>query len=84
LSPEPDDGALQLVPFVDAGGGWNVDAPDPEDDVIYAVGAGLRWQPNRRLDLRLDFAPPLVDVTKPEEDDLQDLALYFELVMRFY
>jgi len=84
LSQEPDDGVLQLVPFVDAGGGWNLDAPDPEENVIYAVGAGLRWQPNRRLDLRLDFAPPLVDVPKPEEDDLQDLALYFELIMRFY
>ena len=84
LSPEPDDGAVQLVPFVDAGGGWNIDAPDPEKDLIYAVGAGLRWQPNRRLDLRLDFAPPLVDVPEPEDDDLQDLALYFELVMRFY
>ena len=47
-------------------------------------GAGLRWQPNRRLDLRLDFAPPLVDLPTPEEDDLQDLALYFELVTRFY
>ena len=84
LSEAPDDGALQLVPFVDAGGGWNLEAPDPEENVIYALGAGLRWQPNRRLDLRLDFAPPLVDVPTPEEDDLQDLALYFELVMRFY
>jgi hemolysin activation/secretion protein len=84
FSTEPDDGALQLVPFVDAGGGWNVDAPDPEENVIYAVGAGLRWQPNRRIDLRLDFAPPLVDVPEPEENNLQDLALYFELVMRFY
>jgi hemolysin activation/secretion protein len=84
LSEAPDDGALQLVPFVDAGGGWNLEGPDPEENVIYALGAGLRWQPNRRLDLRLDFAPPLVDVPTPEEDDLQDLALYFELVMRFY
>jgi hemolysin activation/secretion protein len=84
LSETPDDGALQLVPFVDAGGGWNLEGPDPEENVIYALGAGLRWQPNRRLDLRLDFAPPLVDVPTPEEDDLQDLALYFELVMRFY
>jgi hemolysin activation/secretion protein len=84
LSETPEDGALQLVPFVDAGGGWNLEAPDPEENVIYALGAGLRWQPNRRLDLRLDFAPPLVDVPTPEEDDLQDLALYFELVMRFY
>ena len=84
LSETPDDGALQLVPFVDAGGGWNLEAPDPEENVIYALGAGLRWQPNRRLDLRLDFAPPLVDLPTPEEDDLQDLALYFELVTRFY
>jgi hemolysin activation/secretion protein len=84
VSTEPGDGAVQLVPFVDAGGGWNIGVQDPEKNIIYAVGAGLRWHPNRRLDLRLDFAPQLVDVPKPEENDLQDLALYFELVMRFY
>ncbi|HSA80098.1 MAG TPA: ShlB/FhaC/HecB family hemolysin secretion/activation protein [Geminicoccaceae bacterium] len=84
LSTDPDDGALQLVPFVDAGGGWNVDAPDPEDNVLYAAGAGLRWQLNQRIDARVDYAPPLVNISTPDSNNLQDLALYFELVMRFY
>jgi hemolysin activation/secretion protein len=84
VSQTPDDGAVQLVPFVDAGGGSNIQAADPKDDVIYSVGAGLRWHPNHYLDFRLDVGVPLVNVPKPEDKDLQDYGIHFELVARFY
>ena len=32
-----------MVPFTDVGHGWN-DGPDPEDDVLWSAGAGLRAQ----------------------------------------
>jgi hemolysin activation/secretion protein len=84
VSQAADDGLVQLVPFVDAGGGWNNEAETPDPKVIYSVGTGLRWRPNPQLFARLDFGVPLKDVPEPEDDSLQDLGIYFEFSALLY
>ncbi len=83
LSKEPGDGQVSLVPFVDAGGGWNVETPDPDDELLFSAGGGLRWRITRDLDLRLDVGFPIKDVPEPDDDDLQDLGIHFGLSVRF-
>ncbi len=84
LAQGPDDGAVQLVPFVDAGGGWNNATGTPDPKLIYSVGTGLRWQPSPRVQARLDFGVPLRSVPEPDQRDLQDLGLHFEIRAALY
>lgn len=84
IAVTPESGGVQLVPFADAGGGWNVETPDPDERTIYSVGAGLRWRPHERMGLRLDVGVPLRDVPEPDDEDLQDFGIHFEVRTRFY
>lgn len=84
LSDEAGDGLLSIIPFVDAGGGWNVETPDPDDELLFSAGGGLRWQISRTLDLRLDIGVPIRDVPEPDDDDLQDLGIHFGVSARLY
>lgn len=84
IATRPDDGELSLVPFVDAGGGWNVETDTTGPDVIWSVGAGLRWQPDARTSLRLDFGVPLESVPDPDDHNLQDLGLHVEVRRLLY
>jgi hemolysin activation/secretion protein len=34
---------VQVIPFVDAGWGWNQRIPTPEPRVLASVGLGARW-----------------------------------------
>jgi hemolysin activation/secretion protein len=43
LSRGPDDGLVQIAPFVDRGAGWNTRRPTPKPSDITGIGAGLRW-----------------------------------------
>lgn len=79
LSPDPEDGLVQLAPFVDAGGGWNNRGGTPDPKVIWSLGAGLRWQPNPGLFGRLEVGVPLRSVPRPDERNLQDYGIHFEL-----
>lgn len=80
----PDDGLLQLMPFFDAGGGWNEPASDPDPDTLYGVGTALQWQLNQHLSARVDYAFPLKNIATPDNNDLQDIAIYFELRAALY
>jgi len=84
VAQTPDDGVIQLLPFVDAGGGWNEAAADPDPDTLYGIGAGLQWQLNRHLSARIDYGLPLKNIDTPDDDDLQDVAIYFELTAALY
>lgn len=72
------DGLLQLTPFVDVGHGWNLDAIDPDPDLVASVGLGLLWRLGDRLFARFDYGVPLVD-TDTEGDSLQENGFYFTL-----
>jgi hemolysin activation/secretion protein len=72
---------LQLTPFVDAGGGWNNDTPDPDPAFLLGVGLGLRWQFEDALNVRLDYGIPLVSPGN-EGNSLQENGFYFSINLR--
>ncbi len=75
---------LQLAPFLDLGTVWN-NGSNPNGSVsqgfLAGAGLGILWQPNRHLDLRIDYALPFVDLSD-RGNSLQDNGFYFSLVVR--
>lgn len=72
---------LQIAPFVEGGGIWNVNGnPNILPDQRYLVGAGLGllWEPIKRFNIRLDYGVPLVNLTD-RGGNLQDNGFYFSL-----
>lgn len=74
----PRSNRLQLIPFVDAGYGWNNDSPDPIDPLLLSLGLGLRWAITPDLSVRLDYGLPLIGVGD-QGNSLQDNGFYFSL-----
>ena len=70
--------ALQIVPFIDAGYGWNNRTPNADTNFLLGTGAGLRWQPTPSFSARADYGIPLVDIDN-RGDSLQDNGLYFSV-----
>ncbi|PSB29389.1 ShlB/FhaC/HecB family hemolysin secretion/activation protein [Stenomitos frigidus] len=76
---------FQLAPFFDMGTIWNQsDNPNPlpSQKFLAAIGLGLLWQPLPRLNLRLDYAIPFVDLSD-RGTDAQDQGFYFSLSYQF-
>lgn len=70
-----------LVPFFDLGTVWNnEDNPNdlPDQNFIAALGLGVIWNPINDLSIRLDYAPPLVDLDTLS-DSIQDDGLHFSI-----
>ncbi|MEB3214095.1 MAG: ShlB/FhaC/HecB family hemolysin secretion/activation protein [Leptolyngbyaceae bacterium] len=72
------DGLLQIAPFFDIGHGWNLNALDPDPDVLAGVGVGLLWRMGDRLSARFDYGIPLIDIDT-DADSLQENGFYFSL-----
>ena len=75
--------ALQLAPFFDMGGVWNVSenpnsASLPDERFLAGLGLGLLWEPLPRFRIRLDYAIPLMDIDD-RGDNIQDDGLYFSV-----
>ena len=73
---------LQLAPFLEAGRVWN--APNnpntlPNQTFLAGVGLGVIWEPIERLNLRVDYAFPLVRISD-RGDNLQDKGIYFNII----
>lgn len=76
---------FQLTPFFDMGSTWNAGGNpnfQPSERFIAALGLGLIWQPFDGLNLRLDYAPPLIDLVD-RGNNIQDDGLYFNLKYNF-
>ncbi|MBC7882159.1 MAG: ShlB/FhaC/HecB family hemolysin secretion/activation protein [Anaerolineae bacterium] len=72
---------LQIAPFVEGGGIWNVNGnPNILPDQRYLVGAGLGllWEPIKRFNIRLDYGVPLINLAD-RGSNLQDNGFYFSL-----
>lgn len=78
-----EDGRIALVPFVDAGGGWNNDGDDGGINEVVSIGVGADWKMLENTSFRLDVGLPLIDTDSPEGDDLQDFGIHFRLSTTF-
>jgi hemolysin activation/secretion protein len=62
---------VEIVPFMDVGYGWN-DGADPEDNLLWSCGIGLRVQPIDHAFGEVWWGGRLEDVNDPKHHDLQD------------
>ncbi|MBD2461615.1 ShlB/FhaC/HecB family hemolysin secretion/activation protein [Oscillatoria sp. FACHB-1407] len=72
---------LQLAPFADLGTVWNADDNPgdlPDQTFLAGVGLGVLWEPLPGLNIRLDYAVPLVDL-EDRGNNAQDEAFYFSV-----
>ncbi|MBW4614065.1 MAG: ShlB/FhaC/HecB family hemolysin secretion/activation protein [Desmonostoc vinosum HA7617-LM4] len=67
----------QVAPFFDIGTVWN-NRDSLSSQTLASLGLGLLWQPNRDLNLRLDYGIPLIDIND-RGNTLQDNGFYFSL-----
>jgi hemolysin activation/secretion protein len=77
---DAENPVFTLAPFFDMGVIWN-DPENPntiisDNNFIAGLGLGLIWQPIEGLNLRLDYAPPLMDLNI-RGDNVQDDGFYF-------
>ena len=76
---------IQLAPFFDMGAVWNRAGnpnPLPSQKFLAAIGLGLLWQPLPRLNLRLNYAIPFVDLAD-RGNDAQDEGFNFSFSYQF-
>ncbi len=79
------ESVLQLAPFFDAGTVWNVaNNPNtlPRQTFLAGVGMGVIWQPLPKLNMRLDYGLPLVNLDD-RGNNAQDQGLYFSVGYQF-
>ncbi|MDY6936783.1 MAG: ShlB/FhaC/HecB family hemolysin secretion/activation protein [Cyanobacteriota bacterium] len=73
---------FQLIPFIDAGGVWNVfnkpDNPQLEQRFLVGAGLGLSWEPEPGFRIRLDYGIPLIDLDDRGEN-AQDDGFHFSV-----
>lgn len=76
---------LQVIPFLDAGAVWNNSNnpnPLPSQNFLAGGGVGLLLTPIERLNLRLDYAIPFINLSD-RGTNLQESAFYFSLGYQF-
>jgi hemolysin activation/secretion protein len=76
-------GVLQLTPFVDFGTAWNRDEEKIDPETLVSVGVGLNWQQGDRLNARIDWGIPLVDVDS-DKNTLQESGVYFSINYKLF
>ena len=70
-------GAFQIVPFVDYGMGWNSTGKAPTPSSLLSTGLGLRFQYDQ-FSARLDWGIPLTSV-ESRRKTWQDNGIHFSL-----
>ena len=75
---QEDSPIFQLAPFADLGVVWNNSSDDPDDSFLAGIGLGLLWEPISDLNIRLDYAPPLIELDD-KGDNIQEDGLYFSV-----
>ncbi|MEZ2279771.1 MAG: ShlB/FhaC/HecB family hemolysin secretion/activation protein [Microcoleus sp.] len=73
-------GLLQVAPFIDLGVGWNHsgEKANPDSDKLLGAGVGLLWQMGDRLNMRLDYGFPLINVGGGDRT-FQEKGIYFRI-----
>ncbi|MDJ0746040.1 MAG: ShlB/FhaC/HecB family hemolysin secretion/activation protein [Xenococcaceae cyanobacterium MO_167.B27] len=81
LAGNTNDPNFQLAPFIDLGYVWNkADNPNklPDQQFLIGAGLGLLWEPLEKLQIRLDYGIPIIDLDD-RGDDVQDDGFYFSV-----
>jgi hemolysin activation/secretion protein len=78
-----EDGILYFTPFIDYGRAWNSESDTPEPRDISSIGLGLRWLPTQKIQAALYWGKALRKLPEPEDKNLQDDGVHFELSMQF-
>ncbi len=82
---EAEEPLFILAPFFDLGYVWNAgDNPNfqPSQRFIAGLGLGFIWQPIKGMNIRLDYAPPLVNLGD-QGNNVQDHGFYFSVNYKF-
>ncbi len=85
LRNEQNAALLQVIPFLDAGAIWNhPNNPNtlPSQNFLAGGGIGLLFTPVERLNMRLDYAIPFVNLSD-RGSNLQESSFYFSLGYQF-
>lgn len=72
-------GVLQVVPFIDAGRGWNQGFEQPDPSHLLSVGLGLQWKMGDNFRARLDWGTPLINSTAINGQSLRE-SLFFSVI----
>ncbi|NEP39643.1 MAG: ShlB/FhaC/HecB family hemolysin secretion/activation protein [Okeania sp. SIO2H7] len=72
------EGILHVVPFFDIGTGWNSEDDSPDPATLVSVGIGLNWEYSDRINARIEWGIPLVEV-ESRGDSLQEDGIYFSV-----
>jgi hemolysin activation/secretion protein len=81
LRNESGSPILQVAPFAEIGAVWNVDDnPNslPDQNFLPGIGVGLLWEPYPRLNVRVDFSLPIVNLDD-RGVNAQDDGIYFSV-----
>jgi len=77
---------IQLAPFLDVGAVLNntnnPNSLSQNQTVIAGLGLGLLWNPEKNINMRFDYALPLVEIDN-KEDNAQDEGFYFSIGYSF-
>jgi hemolysin activation/secretion protein len=81
---QKQDVVVQFVPFADVGTGWNREAsnPDPDPDTLASVGIGALVRAGDRLNARIDWGIPLVEVDSSDRT-WQENGIHFSVSYSF-
>lgn len=87
IEPTPEDGWLELVPFVDMGRGWNSNRPDPpaQPRSLSSAGMGLRWSPAPDWVIEVSWAYTFDNIIQGSDSDfLVENGINFLIRTKFY
>ncbi len=84
LRDDAGSATLQIAPFFDLGAVWNKsdnpnNATAPNQRFLAGAGLGVIWEPLPRLNVRLDYGVPFVDL-RDRGDNAQDEGFYFSVL----
>ncbi|MGD1921153.1 MAG: ShlB/FhaC/HecB family hemolysin secretion/activation protein [Pleurocapsa sp.] len=77
------DGLVQIAPFFDIGTLWNTDDVEIANATLPSLGLGLNFAMGDRINARLDYGIPLVDI-ETEGDSLQEDGFHFSVDYSFF
>lgn len=70
---------VAIIPFVDSGAIWNNSSEMLESNTLFSTGLGISYELKDILELRLDYAIPLIEVDAPEDFSTEQEFSFFLL-----